>query len=102
MTITSGCLLKLFRILEAKGRRLIGASDGTGSTIENSKLILTINAGMHEGFILQFRKKVIRGMKDAFLLRHYFCSQCVHLDMPEQLVMTWLGHESSSMLRRYY
>ena len=58
--------LMLFRVLEAKGRRLIGASDGTDSTIENSKLMLTINASMHEGFIVQLRKKVNRGMKDAF------------------------------------
>src|SRR5260221_9374902 len=33
----------------------------------------------------------IDGVLHSF--RHYFCSQCVHLDMPEHLVLTWLGHE---------
>lgn len=44
------------------------------------------------------------GFADGVLhsFRHYFCSQCVHLGIPEHLVLTWLGHESSNMLRWYY
>ena len=49
--------------MEGKGRRLIGASDGTDSSSENFKLWLTINASLHEKFIVDLRKKVKRGMR---------------------------------------
>ncbi|MBC8115475.1 MAG: tyrosine-type recombinase/integrase [Candidatus Saccharimonas sp.] len=34
--------------------------------------------------------------------RHYFCSICADSGVPEQTLMTWLGHRSSKMIRRYY
>lgn len=34
--------------------------------------------------------------------RHYFCSMCVNNSVPEQLVMEWLGHQESKMVRHYY
>lgn len=34
--------------------------------------------------------------------RHFFCSQCVEARRPEQVVMAWLGHQDSQMVRRYY
>ena len=37
--------------------------------------------------------------------RHFFCSQCVEaapVPIPEQVVMGWLGHADSKMVRRYY
>jgi acyl carrier protein len=34
--------------------------------------------------------------------RHFFCSKCAADGVPEQVVMKWLGHSSSRMVRRYY
>lgn len=34
--------------------------------------------------------------------RHYFCSVCANTGVPEQVVMQWLGHQDSSMVRHYY
>jgi integrase len=34
--------------------------------------------------------------------RHYFCSMCANNNVPEQLVMEWLGHQESKMVRHYY
>ncbi len=34
--------------------------------------------------------------------RHYFCSRCANSGVPEQVVMTWLGHADSKMVRHYY
>jgi hypothetical protein len=34
--------------------------------------------------------------------RHYFCSTCANRGVPEQVVMEWLGHADSKMVRHYY
>jgi len=34
--------------------------------------------------------------------RHYFCSVCANRDIAEQMLMTWLGHKHSDMVKRYY
>lgn len=34
--------------------------------------------------------------------RHYFCSMSANHDVPEQLLMSWLGHRDSEMIRHYY
>ncbi len=34
--------------------------------------------------------------------RHFFCSACANTGVPEQVVMTWLGHRDSDMVRHYY
>ncbi len=35
--------------------------------------------------------------------RHYFCSACANSgQIPEQMLMTWLGHKDSEMVRHYY
>jgi integrase len=34
--------------------------------------------------------------------RHFFCSTCANNNVPEQMVMRWLGHRSSEMVRHYY
>ncbi|MCC6416801.1 MAG: tyrosine-type recombinase/integrase [Gemmataceae bacterium] len=34
--------------------------------------------------------------------RHYFCSMSAGHDVPEQLLMSWLGHRDSDMIRHYY
>lgn len=45
-----------------------------------------------------------QGFKDGRLhsFRHYFCSTCANNNVPERMVMDWLGHADSEMLRRYY
>lgn len=45
-----------------------------------------------------------QGFKDGRLhsFRHYFCSTCANNNKPELMVMDWLGHADSEMLRRYY
>ena len=44
------------------------------------------------------------GFKDGRLhsFRHYFCSVCANTGVPEQVVMRWLGHQDSAMVRHYY
>jgi integrase len=44
------------------------------------------------------------GFKDGRLhsFRHYFCSVCANTGIPEQVVMQWLGHRDSLMVRHYY
>ena len=34
--------------------------------------------------------------------RHYFCSTCSNSGVPERIVMDWLGHADSEMIRRYF
>ncbi len=34
--------------------------------------------------------------------RHYFCSTCANAGVPEQMLMGWLGHLDSGMVRHYY
>lgn len=34
--------------------------------------------------------------------RHFFCSASANAGTPEAVVMSWLGHKSSAMLRHYY
>ncbi len=45
-----------------------------------------------------------RGFQDgvAHSFRHYFCSTCANSDVPEQMVMAWLGHSESKMVKHYY
>lgn len=44
------------------------------------------------------------GFKDGRLhsFRHFFCSMCANSGVPELMVMEWLGHADSSMVRHYY
>lgn len=34
--------------------------------------------------------------------RHYFCSTCANMGVPEQVVKEWLGHSDSKMVKHYY
>ena len=34
--------------------------------------------------------------------RHAFCSTCANQNVPERMVMQWLGHQDSAMIRHYY
>ena len=34
--------------------------------------------------------------------RHFFCSTCANNSVPEQVVMAWLGHADSKMVRHYF
>ena len=44
------------------------------------------------------------GFEDGRLhsFRHYFCSVCANTGVPEPVVMRWLGHHDSAMVRHYY
>jgi integrase len=44
------------------------------------------------------------GFRDGRLhsFRHAFCSTCANNLVPERMVMDWLGHSSSEMIRHYY
>jgi integrase len=46
----------------------------------------------------------MKGFRDGRLhsFRHYFCSMSANGGASEQAVMTWLGHQDSKMVRRYY
>jgi integrase len=45
-----------------------------------------------------------RGFRDGRLhsFRHYFCSMSANAGVPEQIMMDWLGHSDSAMVRIYY
>jgi integrase len=45
-----------------------------------------------------------QSFKDGCLhsFRHYFCSTCANSGVAERVVMEWLGHADSDMVRRYY
>lgn len=45
-----------------------------------------------------------RGFADGRVhsFRHYFCSMCANSSVPERMVMDWLGHADSEMVRLYY
>ena len=45
-----------------------------------------------------------RGFKDGRVhsFRHYFCSTCANGGVAERVVMAWLGHQDSDMIRIYY
>ncbi len=45
-----------------------------------------------------------KGFKDGRLhsFRHAYCSQCANSNVPERMVMHWLGHQDSTMIRHYY
>jgi site-specific recombinase XerD len=45
-----------------------------------------------------------RGIKHGRVhsFRHYFCSTCANNGVPERMVMDWLGHADSAMIRHYY
>ncbi|QDU88406.1 Tyrosine recombinase XerD [Pirellulimonas nuda] len=42
----------------------------------------------------------VNGTPHSF--RHYFCSTCSNGGVPERIVMQWLGHADSAMIRNYY
>lgn len=46
----------------------------------------------------------VRSFEDGRLhsFRHYFCSVCANTGIPERIVMEWLGHSDSEMVRHYY
>jgi integrase len=46
------------------------------------------------------RQGLIHGRLHSF--RHYFCSTCANAGTPEQVLMDWLGHRDSRMVRHYY
>jgi site-specific DNA recombinase len=58
--------LRLGKLIEATGKRLVGASDGFDSDTPHAKLMLSIFAMLQEWFVDQLRAKVKRGMADAF------------------------------------
>jgi len=45
-----------------------------------------------------------RGMLNGRLhsFRHFFCSMSANANVPEQMLMSWLGHRDSEMIRHYY
>jgi integrase len=45
-----------------------------------------------------------KGFKDGRLhsFRHAFCSTCANNGVPERMLMEWLGHADSAMVRWYY
>jgi integrase len=46
----------------------------------------------------------MKGFRDGRLhsFRHYFCSMSATSNVPEQILMSWLGHQDSKMVRHYY
>ncbi len=57
--------LRLGRMIDAMGKRLVGVSDGFDSDHQMWKFVLSIFAALQEWFIDQLKPKVKRGMRDA-------------------------------------
>jgi len=45
-------------------------------------------------------RSILDGRLHSF--RHYFCSLCATSGVSERVLMSWLGHADSEMIRRYY
>lgn len=58
--------LKLGRLMDNCGSRLVGCTDGFDSSHAHSKMMLSMFAMVHEHFVDQLRGKVRRGTDDAF------------------------------------
>ncbi|MFO0850795.1 MAG: recombinase family protein, partial [Gemmataceae bacterium] len=58
--------LRLGRLVDRVGKRLVGVTDGFDSALPQSKMMLALFAMLHEWFVDQLRAKVRRGMADAF------------------------------------
>lgn len=58
--------LRLGRLIERFGKRMIGASDNFDSDTPHAKIMLSMFGMLHEWFVDQLRAKVHRGRKDAF------------------------------------
>ena len=43
---------------------------------------------------------ILAGRVHSF--RHFFCSSYADNGTPEQMLMAWLGHRESKMIRHYY
>jgi integrase len=69
-------------------------------TIRNV-LIREVITPLREQFAKQEDEK---GFEDGRVhsFRHYFCSTCANSGVPERMVMEWLGHQDSEMVRIYY
>ena len=52
----------------------------------------------------RFPKRGVQGLIDGRLhsFRHYFCSTCANAGTPEQVLMDWLGHRDSRMVKHYF
>lgn len=52
----------------------------------------------------RFPKRGPQGLIDGRLhsFRHYFCSTCANAGTPEQVLMDWLGHRDSRMVKHYF
>lgn len=46
------------------------------------------------------RRGIAAGRLHSF--RHYFCSLSADTGVPEQMLMSWLGHRDSELIRHYY
>jgi integrase len=64
-------------------------------------LIREVLAPLQEQFVTpQGESGFADGRLHSF--RHFFCSACASSGVPEQVVMEWLGHSESKMVRHYF
>jgi len=52
----------------------------------------------------RFPRRGTQGLVDGRLhsMRHFFCSTCANAGTPGEVLMEWLGHRDSRMVRHYY
>lgn len=64
-------------------------------------LVREVIAPLSELFPTPERQK---GFRDGRLhsFRHAFCSTCANSGVPERILMEWLGHANSELIRHYY
>ncbi len=100
--------VELRRLLEMLPRQ----SDGLvfhgpkGARIKPGRVLKRLLSGVIQPLASRFPRRLGEaiGFADGRVhsLRHFFCSLCANNGVPEQMLMSWLGHRSSRMIRRYY
>jgi integrase len=83
------------------GRIFHGAA---GGKVDDDRIRQALIRHVLEPLEAQFPATEDLGFADGRLhsFRHYFCSMCANSGVPELMVMRWLGHSSSRMVKRYY
>lgn len=96
-------LLEVFRGRERQGRFVFRGPRGGRLKPDTVRrvLIRDVLAPLDESFPTPEGQQ---GFADGRLhsFRHYFCSTCANNGVPEQMLMNWLGHRDSDMVKHYY
>ncbi len=96
-------LLPILQGMNRCDKQVVTGPRGTGLKPDTARHVLVRD--VIEPLADQFpHNEGVRGFRDGRLhtFRHYFCSTCANSGVPERMLMDWLGHADSDMIRHYY